>query len=510
MIMKKYLIPILCLFLLHTGFTIAQETDSPPRLLKLGDAISIALEKSYEMKIAQLDKLSAEKNLAFRKNNFKVRVDATFDLPDASEGVQQISREGQLPVYESRGSTNFQGNLAITQPLPTNGWLRIMGQTYYNRQSYWDNFEERNLLRNDVLTSARLQFNQPLFTLNDLQMQLKRADLNYESAEQRYQREELDIVYQVTESFFNLYTATRELEIATENVRQQKQLADLAQQKYNAGLIPEVEAIQAEVYYTQSRNEKLAAEAAIERVADQFKQLIGLTFDENVGVMTTFDYKDVQVDQAMALEMALEKRAEIRLNEVEVELANLEIKERKADRDFSGTLSAFYDVTGVANSDVWNTSKPRELWKRSLDDMDQRPDNRGVVFSLNIPIYDSGANKAFVESAEADKRTAELALVEIKKTIERQVREVLGRLQQANNQLAVLDKQEDIAKRGYDISIERFNNGDITSQELDLDRQSYIEAQLSYLRAYINYQLALADLKRITMYDFENGHSLVE
>ena len=58
--------------------------------------------------------------------------------------------------------------------------------------------------------------------------------------------------------------------------------------------------------------------------------------------------------------------------------------------------------------------------------------------------------------------------------------------------------------------IERFNNGDITSQELALNRESYIQAQLTYLRAYINYQLALADLKRITMYDFEHGHSLVE
>lgn len=488
----------------------ADETDRPLRLLKLGDAISIALEKSYEMKIAQLDKLSAEKNLAFRKGNFKMRMDASFDLPNASEGVQEISREGQLPVYESRGSTNFQGNLSITQPLPTNGWLRVMGQTYYNRQSYWNDFAQENLRRNDVLTSARLQFNQPLFTLNELQTQLKRADLNYESAVQRYKREELDIVYQVTESFFNLYTATRELEIATENVKQQQQLAELAQKKYEAGLIPEVEAIQAEVYYTQSRNEKLAAEAAIERVADEFKQLIGLSFEENVGVMTTFDYSEIVVDNKKALDMALENRAEIRLNEVEVELARLEVKLRKADRDFNGTLSAFYDLTGVANSDVWNTSVPRSLWEKSLNDMQERPDNRGVVFSLNIPIWDSGANKANVESAQADVRAAELGLIEIKKTIERQVREVIGRLQQSQNQLEVLNKQEEIAKRGYDISIERFNNGDITSQALDLDRQSYIEAQLTYLRAYINYQLALADLKRITMYDFEYGQSLVE
>ncbi len=508
--MKFRFLILLTAFCIFSTALPAQESEKPLRLLKLGDAISIALEKSYEMKIARLDRLAAEKNLAYRKNNFKMRVDASFDLPDASESVQQIPREGQLPVYESRGETNFQGNLAITQPLPTDGWLRIMGQTDYNRQTYWDNFAQQNLRRNDVLSSARLLFNQPLFTPNELKMNLKRADLNYESAEQRYRREELDIVYNVTEYFYNLYTATRELEIATENVRQQQELTDLAQKKYKAGLIPEVEAIQAEVDYTDSRNDKLAAEAAIERVADQFKQLIGLPLDENIGVMTTFDFTKIEVDSKIALQMALEQRAEIRLNEVDVELAKLQIRERKAERNFNGTLSAFYDVTGVASSDVWNTSNPQELWDRSLQDMNQRPDNRGVVFSLNIPIWDSGANKAFVQSAEADMRASELGLVEIKKTIERQVRQVIGRLKQSQNQLDVLDQQEEIAKRGYDISIERFNNGDITSQNLALDRDSYIQAQLTYLRAYINYQLALADLKRITMYDFEHGHSLVE
>jgi outer membrane protein TolC len=508
--MKFRLLSVFLILCFFATFLSAQEAEQPLQLLKLGDAISIALEKSYEMKVVRLDRLSAEKNLAYRKGNFKMRMDASFNVPNTSQGVQEISREGQLPVYESRGSTNYLANLSITQPLPTDGWLRLEGETYYNRQSYWDYGAQQMLKRNDVLTSTSLRLNQPLFTLNELKTELKRADLNYESAVQRYKREELDIVYNVTQSFFDLYNATRELEIAVEDEKKQQEVAQLAKQKYEAGLIAEVEALQAEVYYTTSRNERVAAEAAINRFADAFKQLIGLTFKENVGVMTTFDYNNVEVDTDLALEMALDNRSEIRLNEVAVELSNLTVKQRDAMRAFNGSLSAFYDITGVANSDVWNTSEPRPLWEQSLKDMDDRPDNRGVVFTLNVPIWDSGANKAFVQSAEADKRAAELALVEIKKTIERQVRSAISSLDEAQNQLEVLDKQEDISKRAYDISLERFNNGDISSQELENDRKSYIEAQRAYLRAYIGYQLALADLKRTTMYDFENGHSLVE
>ncbi|MBN1559524.1 TolC family protein [candidate division KSB1 bacterium] len=506
---SKFLCALLILIFAGTVTLPAQE-EAPLQLLKLGDAIAIALEKSYEMKVARLDKLAAEKNLISAKSNFKMRADATFDLPDFSEDVQETYREGELPVYETRGDIRYQGNLALTQPLPTDGNIRLLGRTYYGGVSYWDDRLQENITRNDVLTSLRLDLNQPLFTLNDLKTNLKRADLRFESAEQRYKREELDIVYNVTAAFFALHRATRELEIANDNVRQQGELAELAQQKYNAGLIPEVEALQLEVDLAQSRAAHVAAEAALARISDQFKQLIGLTFRENVGVMTSFEISRIEVELDQAVQLALESRAEIALEEIQVELAKLEVKQTDALRDFSGVLSAFYDITGVANSDVWSTSKPVDLWNKSLEDMEQRPKNRGIVFSLNVPIWDFGGNKAAVQSAEANLRTQELSLAEMRKTVEREVRDAVRRLRESQSQLEVLDKQEALAKRAYDISVERFNNGDITSQELALDRDRYIDAQVSYLGSYINYQLALADLKRKTMFDFEFGHSMVE
>lgn len=508
--LQKSINIMVCFFFALVTLGVTQENEQESlQLLKLGDAISIALEKSYEMKVARLDKLAAEKNLISAKSNFKLRMDANFDLPSASEQVQETYREGNLPVYETRGNYRYQGNLNITQPLPTNGRFRLQGQTYYGSVSYWDYSRQSTLKRTDVLTSLNLQFYQPLFTLNDLKVNLKRADLRYESAERRYKREELDIIYQVTSAFYAYYRATRELEIADENVKRQQELAELAQKKYNAGLIPEVEALQLQVDFAQSRNAKVAAEAALVRMSDLFKQLIGLQFTDNVGVLTAFELNKIEVHLEHAVKLAQENRSEVRLSEIDVELAEIDVKETDAIRDFNGTLSAFYDITGVANSDVWNTANANELWRKSLSDMEQRPDNRGVVFSLSIPIWDFGGNKAAVQSAEANLRTQELALAEMKKTIEREVRDVVGRLREAASQLDVLEQREKIAARAYQISVERFNNGDITSQELALDRDRYIDAQVSYLDSYINYQLALADLKRRTMYDYEHGHSLV-
>jgi outer membrane protein len=67
-----------------------------------------------------------------------------------------------------------------------------------------------------------------------------------------------------------------------------------------------------------------------------------------------------------------------------------------------------------------------------------------------------------------------------------------------------------VAQRAFDISLERFNNGDITSQELALNRNRLVQAKTSYLSAYVDYKLSVADLRRKTMWDFAADRSLVD
>ena len=84
------------------------------------------------------------------------------------------------------------------------------------------------------------------------------------------------------------------------------------------------------------------------------------------------------------------------------------------------------------------------------------------------------------------------------------------RLREARGRLEVSRQSADVGRRSYDISLAGFDNGDITNQELALDRQRLTQARQAFLEAFIQYQLALADLKRQTLYDFENDRSLVE
>ena len=96
---------------------------------------------------------------------------------------------------------------------------------------------------------------------------------------------------------------------------------------------------------------------------------------------------------------------------------------------------------------------------------------------------------------------------DLKRTIETQVRMVVRRVYEAENRFRVNQRNREVAIESYRISQLRFENGDMTSQELSIEQERLSNVQLSYIDAYITYRLSIADLNRLTMYDFENNRS---
>ena len=482
--------------------------NKSPITLTLDDAIEIALEQSYNMKVLRLSVLRAQENLTAAKGRFRTRALMDFDVPNFSERLMGIQQGYGFTIYNTMGIYRYQGNLSIIQPLPTNGELRISSSLYHIKESFLTLANTDTTTRR-FSTSISMNFNQPLFTINNLKYGLKRAELNYDRTTRLFSRRELDIIYEVTREFYSLYRATRQRQIALDQANQMQQTFELAQKKFNAGLIPEVEALQMEVDFADSKNNLFVAETQLKQQADYFKQLIGLSLDENIQVRTDFDYRTFPIDSSKAIEQGLKNRSEIREQEIELELAKMSVKEVDSEWQIRGDLSAFYDLSGISATDLIEEDV-RSLFNSSITDLKNRPRNKGVVFTLTVPLWDWGVNKAEVAAAKVNVETADFGLAELKKTITREIRSAIDQVRQAENRLEVLKKSEEVAQKSYQISLHRFENGDITSQELALDQQRLTNARLAYLDAFIAYQLAVADLKRKTMYDFEEGRSLVK
>jgi outer membrane protein TolC len=98
-----------------------------------------------------------------------------------------------------------------------------------------------------------------------------------------------------------------------------------------------------------------------------------------------------------------------------------------------------------------------------------------------------------------------------KRTIETQVRKIVRSVYEAEKRFRINQRTREAAVESYRISRLRFENGDMTTQELSIEQERLSNVQLTYIDSYITYRLSMADLNRKTMWDFENERSyLVE
>ncbi|MCI0694548.1 TolC family protein [candidate division KSB1 bacterium] len=496
------------------SFSQSASSDTVARILTLQQAIDYALQRSYNVKFLGLSLESSRQNLIARKGNFKTNAQLRLDSPRLDKQLLPIEVANGLPSYTTRGTLRFSGTLDINQPLPTNGIFTLSSQLYQENGSTLLT-ENKELKRKDFLTSIGLRLSQPLFTINTLKLGYEEANLDYERASGQIRRTELDVIYNVTQAFYDFYRATRGLEIAREDVKQQEEAYNLASKKYTAGLIPEVEALQTEVDLAQSRNRLLTAERTLYRQEDFFKQTIGMPLSEKIAVQTQMEFKPFAIDLDKAIAHGMANRSEIREQAIERRLREIELKRTDARSEFKADLSAYYDLTGLSiagndpNALPYDTST-RELLRYSWNNLKDSPKNRGVIFSVTMPLWDSGVNGAEVASAKARLDQAALTLENERITVEREIKDVVGRVREAESRVGVLEKSQKLAERSYEISLARFDNGDVTAQTLALDRDRLNQARSAYLDAYIDYQTAVADLKRKTLYDFENNRSLME
>jgi outer membrane protein TolC len=65
------------------------------------------------------------------------------------------------------------------------------------------------------------------------------------------------------------------------------------------------------------------------------------------------------------------------------------------------------------------------------------------------------------------------------------------------------------AELAYDINLERYRNGDLTSLDLGMYQNQLSESKLALTNAIIDYKIELLNLKIQTLYDFEKQMPII-
>ena len=465
-------------------------------VLTLDDALRIALDRSIGARRAREQLRASEASAEAARRSLYSTVDITLDAPAYSRTLlPQFNTETGRTEFFPLERLQWSSRLDINQPLIwTNSTLTLSGMLY--RQDQKDDRPGGAFYR-DYYTDLAVQLRQPLFVPNAQRMALRRARMDYEEALSEYQRATLDLRFDVTQRFYQLYAAQERSIIQEDRVRQEEESFTVGKRKYRAGLIAEVEALQFEVDLAAARNDLFSAQNALRAQANSFKHRIGLPLADSLRLLLSdTTVTAVMIDAVEALALARWTRTDVQRALNDIERGEMALDETRGSRRIRGDLLLSY---GLNNNDEQFASLYNEL-----------RDTRRATLTVSIPVFDWGRHAQEVEAAEARLRSAQLTAEDLDMTVEREIGELIDRIASASRRADILLQSRVIAEIANDISTKRYEVGTIGSTELAQARARLLQARLGALEAVIDYHIALADLTRWTGMNFKTRERVTD
>lgn len=255
--------------------------------------------------------------------------------------------------------------------------------------------------------------------------------------------------------------------------------------KYDAGLISELELLQAEVRWKNYIPELTQSERNYQLAINSLKTLAGLNYSEPFEIKGELK---IQNKNAAKLEMADVFRNRSDYNAL---IWEKKLRESNVDVEWAGhmpSLSANFTYNYSALSDEFKFER----------------ENNYLIAGLNlkIPIFSGGLTSAKVQKAKIEVDQTELRIKQFENDIFTELSNLELKLEEAKNRIESSKTTFKTAKKAFDIAQITFENGLATQLQLKDARLAYDQAKLNYysamyeyLEAYFDWELAAGILK---------------
>jgi outer membrane protein len=474
----------LLIFLFHALLP-AQE------ILTLEKALEFAFRNSPSIKEAEYRLQTSGENLKAQQAGLKSQFSITLN-PINLSNTKTFSE--LTSSYNTQSVTRTAASFSIRQPIKwTDGTLSVTDS--FNWQESSSSFVGGNKA-GAYNNSLNLKFSQPLFTYNRTQMQIKELELSLENAQLNYAIQKLSIERQVTQQFLNLYYDREGVKIAEDEFKNADEQFKIIESKVKAGIAAQGELYQADLTRLNSQASLENKQILYENAIDTFKVLVGMPLDREIEILTDIRKKLVDVDLQKAIDHGLVSRMELRQRDISIQTALDALIQAGAQNEFKAQVDLSLGLTGV------NKAFQNIYGSPNVDQV--------VAVTVNIPVFDWGQKRHVLAASQAQVDTQKLSLDEQKNQIQLDIRQAFRNLQNQKLQIEIAEKNTKNAQLTYDINLERYKNGDLSSKDMQFYQLQLSTQKLNEVSALINYKLALLDIKIRSLWDFETNISIVD
>lgn len=452
--------------------------------ITLNECLQLAFAKGPTARSAHFDSLAAEGRWRAARASKYPQLSASGMLPRWQERNDYDLRydsdvDGEVYVRTPSGTQYWQGGLNLDQELPWGTTLRFSTELY--RLRYFTELPDTTIDFVEFSLNRSIVLDQPLFEGNPVGRANTINAIEHQSNLIEYEIGRRNIRYQAMQAFFRLVSAYGELEIVEQDLIRGRQSDTLAQRKYKAGLIPEVDMLQIQVDVARRENGYRQSIASLEGTMDQLRLEIGVGFDQPIYPL--FDMSEIAVRPSLK-PVKDGKSLELVREELSLDQRDMETRASILSERIKASLQMFYEI-----------DSRRDQFDKVTESGDR---NLGVTLNISFPIFGFGTTKGNIEQLRASLERAKINLRAREASLASELREALRRVELAAEKIKIADAALELMQRSHDITMNRFGSGLINSRQL-LDAQVELtRTKKEALSTRIEYELALANLERIS------------
>ncbi len=467
-------------------------TQAQPLTLTLPRAIEIAADSSLQAFRAENQYLASYWSYrSFKAGRLPSLTLRTSPLEYRRDFTQRYDYEQNIDVYRRQQSLYSYGNLSLSQNLD---WT---GGTFFvdSELGFMRNFTGETDYTQFSSVPIRIGYSQSLFGFNSFKWERKIEPLKYQKAQTQYLYNQEEISETAIQYFFTLAIAQLEYDMAEANVASSDTLYSIGQERQKIASISQADLLTLKLDAVNARNSLKTASSSLKRAMFSFVSFLNMDHQTEVKLVLPGRPDNMLISSESALEHARENNPNFLADQQELMEAEREVERTKKTSTFEANISASVGFNQAATT---------------FSDAYQSPLQQDIVrVGLTIPIMDWGVRKGRANMALNNLNVTRISIQQRVTSLEQ---EIIMTVNDFNIQQDLIQSAEEalnLAVMAYQTTKERFIIGksDLNSLTLSLNRQN--SAQRNYLSALQSYWMNYYKLRRLTLFYFSKGESLI-
>jgi outer membrane protein len=412
--------------------------------LTLDQAITLALQKNRQIKVAQLEVSKSEHDTEVMK---------TYRLPQFKLNMMQGQLLNKITFTFPPGSLGaFPG---IGPFPPTTSYITT------DRRPF---------------TLIQAQANQPLSQLYRIGLGVDAKKLDTQVAKEKLSMQEQGIVNDVKKTFYNLVQAQSALSATEETITLLKEMNRIAANGLEQQVILKSDMLDAEAGLAKAESESTSLQNTVATLKEKMNDLLARDLETEFTVSQTTEVKPWEMDLAATRALALQQRPEIREARLKTQEAEIDRRAKKAEYIPDISLSMNY---------------------LSPFDIKFLPENiTAVGVALNWDVFDWGKKKQELASKSEVIEQAKMGVDEAAAQIQVEVGLNFRKLEEARQKLHVAELELESDREKVRVAMNKYDSNGILLKDVLQMKASLAEKTYRYQESLLSFWTARADLEK--------------